>query len=358
MTDRTPGTGLAQALARWRQAGIITPAQAEAIQRLEAHAPADAPTADRFRLNPATLIVYIGAFLVAVASIVFVALGWSDMGRTQQFVWGTLAVAVPWGAAYGLRRSGKPMAVQGSIPLVIAGNVALLLFVYTLYRLAGWWPDHPDRPSSQDTTSQLMALDFAIAAVAAAAIAIWLRLPFMLLLAGGAGWMAWIQIVDQIWRTEGEDPILQTSLYGFALVALGFVVTWLGQRHYAFWLFLVGLAVSFLFVGIDAFDDALGPTGLLFLVMTLAAIGVSLWLEFRVFLLFGAVGLYGWVSALIVETFGGSRPVAFALIVLGAVIVAFGLAWQRWLEPWWHARRGGQGDHGHGPNHSGAPAAG
>jgi hypothetical protein len=356
MVDRTTGTGLEQALARWRQAGIITPAQAEAIQRLEAHAPASPLPTGRFRLNPATLVVYIGAFLVAVASIVFVALGWSDMGASQQFIWGTLAVAVPWGAAYGLRRTGTPMAVQGSIPLVIAGNVALLLFVYTLYRLAGWWPEHPDRPSSQDTTSQLMALDFGIAAVVAAGIAFWLRLPFMLLLASGAGWMAWLQIVDQIWSREGEDPILQISLYGFALVALGFVVMWLGRRQDAFWLFLAGLAVAFLFVGIDAFDDALGPTGLLFLVMALAAIGVSLWLEFRVFLLFGAVGLYGWVSALIVETFGGSRVVAFALIVLGAVIVASGLAWQRWLEPWWRSRRDGAG--GHGSSHSGAPAAG
>jgi len=44
---------------------------------------------------------------------------------------------------------------------------------------------------------------------------------------------------------------------------------------------------------------------------------------------------------LIVETFGGSRPVAFALILLGAAIVALGLAWQRWLEPWWRRRRSG-----------------
>lgn len=354
MADRMTGTELEQALARWRQAGIIDPAQAEAIQRLEAQpSPAAAP-AEHFRLNPATLIVYIGAFLVAVASVVFVALGWNDMGRAEQAVWGALAVVVPTGLAYGLRRTGTPMAMQGSVPLVVVANVALPLFVYTLYRLVGWWPEHPDRPSSQDTTSQLMALDFGITALIAAVLAFRLRLPFMLLLAGGAGWMAWIQVVDQIWRTEGEDPVLQTSLYGFALVALGFVVTWLGRRQYAFWLFLVGLAVSFLFVGIDAFDDALGAAGLLFLVMTLAAIGVSLWLEFRVFLLFGAIGFYGWVSALIVETFGGSRPVAFALIVLGAAIVVLGISWQRWLEPWRHARHGGQG--GHGP--SGAPTGG
>ncbi|HVL25658.1 MAG TPA: hypothetical protein VM450_16335, partial [Thermomicrobiales bacterium] len=187
---------------------------------------------------------------------------------------------------------------------------------------------------NQDSTRNLMTLNFGLTATAAVIIAFWRRLPFMLLLASVLGWMAWMPLMDALWGQEGGDPVAwRTAVYGLILVAVGIVLAARGLRAYAFWLFLVGLAVSFLFLGIDAYDNALGTTGLLFLALAFAAIVISLWLEFRIFLVFGALGLYGWTSALVIETFGGSRPVAFLLIVVGAAIAAAGLGWQRWMGP-------------------------
>jgi FtsH-binding integral membrane protein len=111
---------------------------------------------------------------------------------------------------------------------------------------------------------------------------------------------------------------------------VGFVVAGRSLRQHAFWLFLSGLTATFLFLGIDSAGNPLGVTGLTLLALAVVAIVLSVRTDYRVFLIYGALGLYGWVSTLIVETFGGSRVVAFALILLGAVIVAAGLAWQRW----------------------------
>lgn len=335
-------------LARWRDAGLITHRQAESIRAFEAgelagRAPASA-------ITPSTLITYIGGFLVIVASIVFVALGWEDMGDAQRLLWGTLAVAVPCGAGFFLRQREQPFAIHVGSVLVAAGTVAILLFGFTFFRVIGWWPDDwrysdPDAATKEDRANQLMMASQIVAALVAAGFAFRLRVPWMLLLTGVMGWFAWTTTIDQwVPRAEMEDPALWLmALYGVLLVGAGLVVSRLDLRQHAFWLFLSGLTATFVFLGIDSFDDALGPTGLVFLGLAVVAIVLSMVIDYQVFLLFGAVGLYGWVSALVIDAFGGSRPVAFGLIVLGVVVVAAGLAWQRWFA-------------GHIGHHDGGPA--
>ena len=342
MTQRPSDRTLEDALERWHQSGIITPEQASAIRDLERRSPHPALAApERPRISPATLIIVIGAVLVVVASAVFIGLGWSSMGRVQQFVWATLAVVLSWGVAWRMRRTGSALAVQGSAYLIALGNVALLLFGYTLFRLTGIWPDRPNLTENEDTVRALAAINLGVSAVVAAGFAFRLRLPFMLLVAGSLGAWAWHDLIMLV--AMDDDAVApddwKMGLYGLFLIAAGMLLARRGLRQHAFWLFLVGLSVAFLYLGIFAFDSALGAGGLLFLLMAIAAVGASLWLEFRVFLLFGALGLYGWVSALIIDTFGGSQIVALLLILVGAAIVLAGLAWQRWLGSWRQRRR-------------------
>jgi uncharacterized membrane protein len=338
-TDPTSDTrvSLHSSLERWRDAGVITAEQADAIRELEASAPAaDRPV--KTGITPSTLVTYIGGFLVIVASVVFVALGWREMGDVQRLFWGTLAVVAPWGAGFFLRRLRQPLAMHAGSVLVTAGTVAILLFGFTLYRVLGWWPEpwnHWDAnaAANEDRVNQLMMTSQIVAALAAGVFAFRLRVPWMLLITGVMGWIAWTTAIDQ-WmpREEMEDPALWVmALYGVAFVLAGLVVDRLHMRQYAFWLFLVGLTATFIFLGIDSFDDALGPTGFVFLALAVTAIVLSMVIDYQIFLLYGAIGLYGWVSALIIDAFGGSRSVAAVLIALGVVIVLAGIAWQRWF---------------------------
>lgn len=332
-----PRASLESALERWRTAGVITADQAEAIREMEASAPV-AVRPVRGGFSPSTLITYIGGFLVIVASVVFVALGWRDMGDIQRLVWGTLAVAVPWGVGFFLRRLDQPLAIHAGTVLLAAGTVAILLFGFTLYRVLGWWPDawsqwDADASANEDRVNQLMMVSQVVAALVAGVFAFRLRVPWLLLLTGVLGWIAWTTAIDQwVPREEFEDPALWLmALYGVAFVLAGLVVDRLRLRQHAFWLFLVGLTATFVFLGIDSFKDALGPTGLIFLALAIVAIVLSMVIDYQVFLLYGALGLYGWVSALIIDAFGGSRTVAAILIALGVVIVLAGLAWQRFF---------------------------
>lgn len=350
-TDRAYTEPLDAALARWRTAGIISGRQEQAIRELETTGTL-AARPPRPGITPSTLITYIGGFLVVVASIVFVALGWRDMGDGQRLLWGALAVAVPWAAGFVLRRTGQPLAIDAGSLLVAIGTVAILLFGYTLYKVLGWWPapwdqGDVDAEARGERVNQLMMVSQIVAAAAAAIFAFRLKVPWMLLLTGVLGWMAWLTFVDQwIPRAERSDPSMWImSLYGVAFVVAGFVVDRLRMRPYALWLYLVGLTATFVFLGIDSFDDALGLTGLIFLALSIVAIALSMVLDEQIFLLYGALGLYGWVSALIIDAFGGSRTVAAILIILGVVIVLAGIAWQRWFS----GRIGHRHDGGHAP---------
>ncbi len=335
------------ALARWREAGIISGRQEQAIREIESTGTVTTRPL-RASITPSTLITYIGGFLVIVASIVFVALGWRDMGDGQRLLWGTLAVAAPWAAGFFIRRTGQPLAIHAGSLLIAAGTVAILLFGYTLYRVLGWWPDpwdyrDADAAANEDRVNQLMMLSQVLSAAVAAIFAFRLKVPWMLLLTGVMGWIAWMTFVDQwIPRQEREDPSMWImSLYGIAYVLAGLVVDRLRMRPYAFWLYLVGLTATFVFLGIDSFDDALGVTGLIFLALSIVAIALSMVLDEQIFLLYGALGLYGWISALIIDAFGGSRTVAAILIALGVVIVLAGVAWQRWFADRFHHRHDG-----------------
>jgi hypothetical protein len=347
MAEQLPRNVLDPALERWRQANILTEAQVDAIRDLEG-VPAPGRLASPAQITPTTILIYIGVFLVLVASIVFVALGWNDMGKTEQMMWGTLAVAMPWIGGTFLRRSGQPLAEHGSDVLMAVGSLALIMFTYTFANLVGWWPERSTRQANLDREQEILLIGQVASVAASAWFAFRFQAAWMLAISGLVGWLAWSQAIERFWRDDRatDTDLWKMALYGVALIVFGLIIDRLAWRQHAFVLLFVGLVVAFLFLGIDAYDDALGPTGLLFLAMAFVAIVLSAFTEFRVFLIFGALGLYGWLSALVVETFGGSRPVAFGLILLGALIVALGLLWQSRLGDWVHHRRDRNSSHG------------
>lgn len=334
MTEPLPRSALESALARWRTADILTDDQVTAIRDMEASL-APPLRADESRITPTTILIYLGVFLVVIASVVFVSLGWDDMGDIERMIWGTAAVLLPWTTAYALRRSSQPLAEHGANVLLVLGALALMLFTYTLTNLLGWWPQRPlsGREYTQiqlDREQQILLVGQLLSVGVMSWFSLRYRSAWMLAVSGIVGLIAWTQILDLWWRADqtGEISPWKTAIYGIVLIGLGLVAHYLDWRQHGFVLLLLGLVFTLFIYGIDDFDNPLGASGLAFLVVSMLAIVLSIYTEFRVFLIFGALGLYGWLSALVVKTFGGSRPVAFALVLLGALIVVIGLVWQ------------------------------
>ena len=64
----------------------------------------------------------------------------------------------------------------------------------------------------------------------------------------------------------------------------------------------------------------------------------SVWLQSRVFLAFGAIGIYAYIAKLAFDVFDRSLGFALALGVIGLLIVLLTVAYQRYAQPWLTSR--------------------
>lgn len=122
------------------------------------------------------------------------------------------------------------------------------------------------------------------------------------------------------------------------MIAAGLVLQRRSERDYSLWLYLFG---HFTFFG--AFSAiALDHQGILgLLVYPLVYLGIvvmSVWLQRKVFLVFGAIGSYCWATYLVFDTFNGAAGISIGLAGIGVLIVLSGVAYRRSIEPWLQSR--------------------
>jgi hypothetical protein len=78
-----------------------------------------------------------------------------------------------------------------------------------------------------------------------------------------------------------------------------------------------------------AFDDQ----SLLGWLVYIGVIVLSVWLQRKIFLVFGAIGTYGWATYLVFETFDGALGILFGFAMVGLLIVLSGVGYRRSIEP-------------------------
>jgi len=344
MSDEPDHQRLEDAIARWRGAGIITSDQADKILDYERERDDETGSTEggstpdrRASLQLGSIISYIGGFLILFALTIFIGLGWEEMSRGTQFFWALLAVGGLWGVGVALRRF--PSARLGGNLLVFAGTGALPLLVYTFQRLVGWWPGDSDL-EYEDFHDRVLAVWIVMELVSMAgalALARLIRFPLLMLLVGFWGWYLAMDLARWV---RGDDHDFWSDDHHWVGFVVGLLVVGAGLelarrrlRSYAFWLLLFGNMAWLAHLADLALDDEFGFTSLLFLLVSLAAIVLSVVTQFRVFLVFGALGLYAWVCYLVFDTFDDSSSVTLGLVLVGVFIVLTGIGYQKWLEP-------------------------
>lgn len=361
MATRQSDGDLEQALARWQSAGIITSDQAGQILAHERERgvvtdqdPGGTTRDERRSLQLGSITSYIGGFLILFALTIFIGSGWDSMSWGAQFAWALAAVGGLLAAGFALRRF--PSARLGGNLLIFAGAGAVPLLIYTFQRLVGWWPAESDL-EYEDFHDRILAVWVvmdAVSMVTALALAYLVRFPLLMLL---GGFWAWYLAMDLARWFRGDEPAFWTDdqnwigfVIGLLIVGVGIELARRHLRPYAFWLILFGNLTWMAHLGDIALDDDFGAASVLFLLISLAAIVASVLTQFRVFLVFGALGLYSWVCFLVFDTFDDSSSVTLGLVLVGVFIVLTGIGYQKVVEPalerWargWKARRHGSG---------------
>ncbi len=295
-------------------------------------------------LNLVTVAYYFGAFIILLAGTIFVGLQWEDLGRPGQFVasWG--AVAGLWILGAWLRRAGH---LLGGNLLIFAGTGVVPLGVYTLLRILNLWPDSADAATYQAFYRTIDAawLLLEVGSIVVTLAVIWVtRFPLLTLLLAFWGWYLSMDLTELVTGHDdfawGPTEWAVGAAVGVAMLGIG---VWLqrrqGGQEWSFWFYLFGHVALLGNLSALALGNDLLP-GVLFLAVYVGFVVASVWLQARVFLVFGAIGCYAYVAKLAFDVFDRSLGFALVLGIVGLLIVLATVAYERYIQPWLARRFG------------------
>ncbi len=326
------------------KAGLIDSAQLKSLLIfLDTRTPADtrgaatAVTTPKFDM--VHMLWYTGALIVIGAMGLFSTLAFSQMGGPA-----LTATAVVYAVLFGFAGDHlwrvRNLRIPGGLLIAIAVSMAPLA-VYGVMESLGWRTEFgkPGTVRQFYTLIKGSWLFMEIAAIAAAALALrYYRFPFIVLIAAFALWFMSMDVVP--WITGGPKDFAtsrQVSIV-FGLVMIGiaaFVNTRQTSGDFAFWLYLFG--VMTFWGGLSMKSGSTDLEKAVFCLMNVVFLFISVFLNRRVFAVFGTIGIVIYLSDLAEKLFKDSLMFPFVLSLIGVAIIALGLYYykhQSEIEAW------------------------
>ncbi len=312
-------------LERWQKQGLITDQQLQSI-KTEESLEVSPPTEERKPgLNPVTIAYYFGSFLAFLSFTFFISINWQDLSDWARFGVALGAILVVGTIGVWLRFVHN-YRTAGSLLLFVATAI-LPLLIYTIAKLMGSWPD-----DASFYQLRFAFLYLGLGSLAGAiAMLIWTRFSLISLIVAALAHLTIIDIAQMIGGplTDLDFLKLSAGITG-GLVLLGIGLTVRGRKRYAFWFKLyglVGLQITFTSLFVESQSAFFG---LLFLLTYLVIIGFSLRFREVIFLVFGAIGFYTYITRLVFDVFEGEAYFPLLLGIIGLSIVILAVLYQKY----------------------------
>lgn len=325
-------------LDRWVREGIITPAQRDAVlHELEA-APA---TAGGIELT--ALLYYGGGLLVLLAYSVFLGLQWQNMNDAGRIAISGASLVAFAAISQVLLRSGR-FQLPGELLQVVAVSVVPLL-AFALLDAAGFWPDDPGYSTAGQREAYQLDLAWARVVLATATLIAaggafaWSRSPFVLIAALISCTALITDVSFQVHRPGGYYDYEWSALQSVVVAAMGAAVLVAGvatshrtERDYTTWLYVAGLVGLGAGLVPQAFPSDTAPIwGALWIAIAVMLLGLSIQLQQRLFAVAGLAAIFAYLAKLVFDVFESANA-ALVLVVLGLLVLATGMLYQRYNE--------------------------
>lgn len=328
-------------LAEAVSAGIIEPAQADALwQRWTANAAAgNAGDAPSFKM--AHLLYYFGGLIAMGAVSIFITIAWDTFGAWPLLVLGLGVMLL----AYALTRrfvevDRQPVAAGTMAALLIA---AVPMVIFAWQHVGGFWEGEQSfRDYHYWIDWRWLMMEFGT--LMAGAVVIWrFRLPFAMLPIAVTLWYlsmdlaAFLAQDSEGWYSEFGWKLRATvsMLFGVAMVALALWIELrqhaaagpLDRRDFAFWLYVIGVLTFW--GGLSNQNSGSEWGRFIYGLINVGLILVGSMLMRRVFVVFGALGVIGYLGYLSYDVFKDSLLFTVALGALGIAMVFAGIWWSK-----------------------------
>jgi hypothetical protein len=298
---------------------IITAVQADRLWAAWS-ARADQP-APKAKFDLLHIAYYFGALLVIGAMGWFMTLAWESLGGP-----GIFAIATGYTLLFvftGRALWKKPgLEVPGGLLITMAVCMTPLA-TYGLERWIGIWPDS-DPGAYRDFHTYVkggwlwMELETILAALLAMRF---VRFPF---LSAPLAFTLWYMSMDLApilfgkaldWNGRAEV----SAAVGAVMLLVGYLVDRRTRADFAFWLYLFGMFAFWGGMSSMSSDSELNK--FVYFLINLALIGIGPLLGRRVFVVFGALGVMGYITYLSHRVFKDSIAFPFVLSFIGILIL-------------------------------------
>lgn len=280
-------------------------------------------------VSPFSLIIYyVGAFIVLAAMVWFFMRGWNTFGGGGIFLI-SCAYALFFLVAGTLLWRKHELHIPGGLFVTLAVCMVPLA-IYGLELYFGFWKHNGDPiPARLSVDGNWFLME--VGTVVAALIALrFFPFPFLTAPLSLALWFMSMDLASLWYGTAEltENNRQWVALwFGLAMILTSYLIDCRTKQDYSFWGYLFGL-IAFEYSLTWLTTEGEGRW-LIFGLANLALILISVLIERRVFLIFGAIGVFLYLSHLAYEVFEDSMWFPFALSFLGIAVICLGIFYQR-----------------------------
>ena len=317
------------------QSNIITEQQATDLWQFFNTQLQDVPS---FRFTH--ILYYVGGLIAIGSMTLFMNLGWERFGG-----WGLFSIAISYAMValvllhyfYGRLRLPIPAGIMAALVVALTP-----LAIYGLQNALGFWPhdeltDMAYRDYHRWIDWRWMLMELATLVVGV--VMLWrYRLPFSVMPIAVTLWYMSMDLAPFLFGGAfGEVSWAlreQVSMwFGLAMLILAVYVDFRGReafirgKDFAFWLYLFGVLAFW--GGLSSMDSDSEFNKFIYLCINLFMIVIGATLMRRVFVIFGAFGVAGYIAHLADYVFKDSMMFPLILTLLGLLIIWLGVKWQR-----------------------------
>ncbi len=313
-------------LTRAATEGVITAEQAERLWTALERDPSVAAS----KFDIANVAYYFGALVVMSALGWLMNLGWERFGGTGIFLIATL-YAILFILAGRTLWYKENLRIPGGLLFTLAVWMTPLA-IYGLERMTGVWPQGaPDSFQSFNIWIKGSWIMMEAGTILAGLIALkFIRFPFLTF---PIAFSLWYMSMDLTPLLVGRPDFtwherLRVSLcFGLLVLILTYAIDRRTKDDYAFWGYLFGLAAFW--GGLSLMDSNSEWNKFLYCVINIGLIFLAVFLQRRVFVVFGACGVFGYLGHLSYSVFKDSFLFPLVLSFLGLVVIFLGVQYQR-----------------------------
>ena len=284
----------------------------------------------RSKMDMSNTLYYFGALIVVSAMSFFMTLGWEMFGGAGIFL-----IASVYGIAFVIAGHyvwfKKELKIPGGLLYTVAVCMTPLA-VYGFETMTGIWPQG-DPGFYRDYHVWVKGSWFImeLATIIAGLITLkYIRFPFLTAPITFTLWYMSMDLTPLLLGREDfsyEERLWVSLWFGLAMLMISFLIDRRTKEDYSFWGYLFGMLAFW--GGLSLMDSDSEISKLIYCLINLFLMLVSVFLQRRVFMIFGAAGVFGYIGHLAWRVFEHSLLFPFVLSFLGILIIFAGIKYQR-----------------------------